>query len=637
MLSNGRAFPAFFILRIALILIVFSSVRALFFYFNSAVFSGFSGWQIAEAFLLGVRFDAWIVFVCLMPLFFLELSAFASRSELMRRVASVYSYFVLFLLSSMMFFELSDCEYYKFSGSRTTFAIFSVSTDALDQSFQLLRNFWHIPLLTLFYAFAFLGIWNITRMRGQSHAPHTSRTRVWLTTVAGVLVGTLAIRGGWQRKPLSPTHSVYLGDSNLSALALNTSFQMVHSVRMGSVKKFNFFPDDSVAGEKLKLPSDRHAPVNMSGSNLVILIVESLSSEYMGFQGISKNYAPFLSSLSEKSLYFENSFANGRQSIEAMPSILASLPSLIGEPFITSRYNNVPLPGLGNTLAAQGYSTAFFHGAKNGSMYIDAMAKKFGFEQFFGLSEYPDAGRDFDGSWGIFDEPFLKFTVQRISALEPPFAAGIFTLSSHNPYRIPNGIESRLPLGGTPFQRSLAYADYSVSQFFDAAQKQSWYNNTLFVLTGDHTAELNDEAFKAEQNIYRVPIIFFDPSGRLEVRKSNRLVQHADILPSVLDLLDIKPRQSSASFLPFGHSAFAPEAQARVANRSGGWFWYREGHSLVRLPYDEHLDAEIWEVDDTDIRRRKLKKASSAFDNQLIERAKAYLQHYNDGLIRGRF
>lgn len=638
MLTNRRAFPAFFLLRIILILAVFGSVRVLFYFFNKSTFNAFSSGQLADAFLLGFRFDVWIVFACMMPSFFLELFVYSSRWLWMQRVSNAYSYFVLLLFSVLMFFELSDCEYFKFSGKRTTLAIFSVTNDALDQSFQLLMNFWHIPILTLIYAGALFLIWRITRQQNRnSVAPVLGRLRTWIATLAGILVGVLAIRGGLQRKPLSPSHTAYLGDSNLSALALNTSVQMIHSARSRVIRSFEFYPDESRLVDLLRLQKSRTSAPNLSGSNVIVLIVEGLSSEYMGYQGITKIYTPFLSDLAQKSLYFENSFANGRQSIEAMPSILASFPSLIGEPFVTSIYGSVSLPALGSTLVAQGYSTAFFHGAKNGSMYIDAMAKKFGFQQFFGLSEYPDSERDFDGSWGIFDEPFLKFAVDKMSAFRRPFVSGIFTLSSHNPYRIPSGLESSLPADGTPFQRSLAYADYSIRRFFEAAQTQEWYNNTLFVITGDHTAELTDAVFKSEQNVYRIPILFFDPSGRIEARRLSRLTQHADIFPTVLDLLRIDLSSSGMSALPFGQSVFLSEEQARVANRSGEWFWYYEGSTLVRIHGETGSEIELWRINGMDLRERAEFASQTTIDRQRIERAKAYLQYYNQGLIRGRF
>ena len=637
-LTKRRAFPLFFMLRIIFVLAVLSSVRVLFYFFNKSTFNAVSFDQLAEAFLLGFRFDAWVVFVALMPSFLLELAAYSTRWRVVERITAAYSWLVLVLFSSLMFFELSDCEYYQFSGKRTTLAIFSVTGDALEQSVQLLTNFWHIPFLTFIYAGVFYWIWRFTgQLPCESATPQPQRHRVWTTAIVGIVIGLLAIRGGLQRKPLSPSHTAYLGDSNLSALALNTTVQMVHSARSRVVKKLDFFLDESELFQKLQLPVNSAAAPNLSGSNVVVLIVEGLSSEYMGYRGITKSYTPFLSELAQKSLYFENSFANGRQSIEAMPSILASFPSLIGEPFVTSIYGNVPIPALGSTLAKHGYTTAFFHGAKNGSMYIDAMAKKFGFNQFFGMSEYPEASRDFDGSWGVFDEPFLKFTVEKMSAFQKPFVSGIFTLSSHNPYRIPQGLESSLPADGTPFQRSLSYSDYSIRRFFETAQTQDWYNNTLFVITGDHTAELADDVFKSEQNIYRVPIIFFDPSGRLGVHRSNRLSQHADIFPSVLDLLRIDLNAHGRSALPFGQSVFLPEQQARVVNRSGEWFWYQEGSSLVRIQTESESEIELWRVNGMGLREKAEFASQTSIDKQCIERAKAYLQYYNLGLIRGRY
>ena len=178
----------------------------------------------------------------------------------------------------------------------------------------------------------------------------------------------------------------------------------------------------------------------------MVIILESFGNEWLGLKSGTK-FSPFLDSLSTVSLYFSNGFANGKKSIEAIPAIFAGIPSLMDEPYITSSYGTNNIKGLPALLAEKGYSSAFFHGATNGSMKFDEFSKILGFQSYIGRSEYNNEDHS-DHKWGILDEYFLPWTAQKMtSVLKEPFVAGLFTLSSHHPYYIPDKYQKVLPNG----------------------------------------------------------------------------------------------------------------------------------------------------------------------------------------------
>lgn len=649
-MTARRVFPLGFLLRVATLLALYTLTRTIFFISNRSAFESFSTWDLVGAFALGFRFDAWVVAAGMLPLFFLEVWSWKSRSPFAIRMTSLFSAFILSLHAVFLFCEFSDSQYFKFTGRRTTLAILKLSTDTFEQSFQLLRHFWIVPVLSVTSILLLAAIWRWTRTLGTAEDAQVPRKQLIWSVIAGIVIGVFGLRGGLQTKPIATAHAMLLGDSQLAALALSTSFQMTHSAENREVKVVNFFSDEKKTREILEVPRTPHAPVILKNYNVVVLVVESLSSEYFGYRGINATYAPFLKKLSEKSLFFDNAYANGRTSMEAFPSILASVPSMLGDPFITSQYSSVNTLSLGHELAKRGYDNQFFHGCNNGSMYIDSMAKLFGFPKFFGRSEYPRDKNDFDGSWGIYDEPFLQFAVDNINKINSPFAVGIFTLSSHNPYKIPTHLKDKLPNGKQPFHKSLAYADYAVQKFFESAEKQPWYKNTLFVITGDHTSDLESKQFLTEQGHYRVPLMFFDPSGQLKPALSHRIVQHTDVFPTVLDLLGIDASQFEKPMLPFGQSVFIPERFARAANRSGGWFWYQEGSTVVRILVDQPessqpiadntahaaLDAHLNLLDlQQDTLTPGPTRVPTADESEgLVKRAKAYLQFFNNRMSR---
>jgi phosphoglycerol transferase MdoB-like AlkP superfamily enzyme len=139
------------------------------------------------------------------------------------------------------------------------------------------------------------------------------------------------------------------------------------------------------------------------------------------------------------------------------------------DPFISSAYSGNEIHGLAEELRSQGYAAHFFHGAKDVSLFIDSRARIVGFDHYHGMAQYPDNARDYDGDWGIADEPVLQYMASRLSAIPQPFVAGIFTLSAHNPFTIPKQYRGHFSTGTNPIDESLGYSDYALQRFFQTA------------------------------------------------------------------------------------------------------------------------------------------------------------------------
>lgn len=275
-----------------------------------------------------------------------------------------------------------------------------------------------------------------------------------------------------------------------------------------------------------------------SKRNIVILIVESFAAENMSFLNpdLPESLTPFLDSLSREGLLCTNAFANGRKSIDAVPSILASMPSLITS-FAVTPYATNDLNGLPDILKEMGYYCAFLHGAPNNSMGIRAVSHLCGVDNYYGKTEFGDDSK-FDGAWGIWDEYFLPFAANTIGTFKEPFCASIFTLSSHHPFKLPKEYEGVFPQGATDLQRVTPYTDMSLRKFFEQARKSDWYKNTIFVITPDHST-LTGHAPKYKTPIWStsIPIIFYAP-GFIKPGRYDAPVQQLDIMPTLLGLLN---------------------------------------------------------------------------------------------------
>ena len=173
-----------------------------------------------------------------------------------------------------------------------------------------------------------------------------------------------------------------------------------------------------------------------------------------------------------------------------------------------------------------------------------------GIDNYFGLNEYPTKEKDYDGLWGIFDEPYFQYFAAELNAKKEPFLSAIFSVSSHHPYTIPKAHTGKFPKGDLPLHETVGYTDYSLERFFETAKTMDWFTNTLFVFTADHSAQSNKAKYKTRIGRYAVPLFIFDPTGELKGENTN-VFQHIDISPTVLDLVS-----KDNKMISFGNNAF---------------------------------------------------------------------------------
>jgi len=389
----------------------------------------------------------------------------------------------------------------------------------------------------------------------------------------------VAIRGGFQLKPLRQANAFTSDSQALGYLTLNTTYNVVRSFFQPLLPNISLVPKPEADKYVLEMIKDDNETVldtqyvfmrrkNFSSEprklNVVMFIMESWSAKYSGAITGGKSLMPFFDSLASQGLLFTNFFANGQRSIEAIPSILTSVPSIYNASIIGSIAEMNRFRGLGSILKEYGYITSFHHGASTGSMGFDGFSKIAGFTNYYGKEDFlhlPSSA--FDGTWGIFDEPFFLETEKIISSYKEPFCSVIFSLSSHDPYVIP---EDRLMLfeqyiNESEYERSIRYSDYCLIKFFEKSSSEPWFNNTVFIITADHTLYNSRDNF---YSCFHSPLLIYTPSGIINRGKVSTIASHADILPTILDILRIPAVHSS-----MGISVFSPKPERYCFEKYG--------------------------------------------------------------------
>lgn len=606
--------------RLGLLISLYTLCRILFLLFNLKQFEEATVGELALSFLLGLKFDAAIV--CLVNILFIPLSllpfSFVPKKG--------YQQFLegLFLLTNvpLLFLNLIDAEYYKFIGRRTTVSLLGISNDVSEQLGQLFSNYWHIGalgiLITLLLIWFYPSRYTLTTERTVRPLPGIA------LTLLSIGLCILVFRGGLQEKPLRVNNAFVLHSNSLGNLSLNTAFTFLTSMDMKGTQKVDYFPQPDQVQKLISRDTQGRQFRHEQPQNVVIIILESFASEYLGYGNPYQGYTPFLDSLASKSLFFTNNFANGRESIDAVPAITASIPHLMDEPFITSLYQSNEVYGLAAAVKKAGYATSFFHGGRNGTMGFEAFAQIAGFDKYYGFDEYPTKDQDFDGNWGIFDEPFLQFFASELGKQKQPFLSTVFTLSSHQPYTIPAQHQGKFPKGTQEIHESIGYADYALRKFFATASKQEWFKNTLFVFTGDHTQASREAKYANPLGSYRVPLILYHPAGNVAQVDTSKVTQHVDIMPTVLDYLHQPLNQT----LPFGQSVFSPR-RGMALHYSLGTYHLVQNDFFMEM--NENNGLRLFDFKKDQAQTTPLR--NGLVENWFSQRLKAYIQFYNNGLI----
>lgn len=518
----------------------------------------------------------------------------------------------------MLAMNLMDSAYFPFSNQRTTTSIFAQfsNEDNLVGIFavEALRS-WYLVV-----AFALMAavVWKCYRTPvadTRNKAAYYPLSLLLMVIFAGA--GVCGMRGGLGKaiRPITLSNANHFTKRPSEAsVVLNTPFSMIRTIGNEPFKVIRYFDDRSQMEElysPVHIPDEKN---DFKPMNVVQIILESNSLEYYG-----RGFTPFLDSLMNESLTYTDAFANGRISIDAMASVLSSIPRM-GESFILTPAALNPLSSAAGELGRhKGYHTAFFHGAQENSMGFKAYSNSVGYQEYYGRESYGNDA-DFDGHWSIWDEEFLQFYAQKLNTFPEPFAAAVFTATSHHPYIVPEKYDGKLKEGPLPMHKCISYTDMAVRRFFETASSMPWYDNTLFVLCADHTNAIELPEYGTEAGRYRIPIMFYMPDGSLKGRHDGT-VQQADIMPTILGLLNY-----DRPYIAFGNDLTeVPSESTFAVNSSNGVYQLFQNGYL--LQFDGEKPVALYDVrGDVMLQKNLLDQVGCQDDMVLL--LKSFIQQY---------
>jgi phosphoglycerol transferase MdoB-like AlkP superfamily enzyme len=623
-------------------MILYSICRIIFFIFNTSFFPDMTLSRWATIMRGGLRFDLAAVLYSNSLLLLLMILPFKIRFKGWYKTTIKWLFIII--NSIALATNIADSVYYQFTLRRTTVSVFSQfqnEQNGFALFFRFLLDYWYalltwIVLVTGLYFGQKKIRWEGPQVEG--NVTFYSIALAMMPCVIFLFIG--GVRGGFAHstRPITLSNAAeYAKVPKDINLVLNTPFALMRTARANVIQRSDYFKDEAsleavfnpVIQPDKASPDTVHAP-----GNVVVIILESFSKEFIGaynkdlaiagYQG----YTPFLDSLVGVGSSFQYSLANGRKSIDAMPSVICSIPS-IEVPYVLSHFSGNKVNSLPSLLKEKGYQTGFFHGAPNGSMGFQAFANLCGFDRYYGKDEYesePEGGStdDYDGIWGIWDRPFFQYFGRKLTTFKEPFYATIFSVSSHHPYNLPEAEKAKFKGGDRDIYKTIQYTDDALKQFFTYASKQPWFKNTLFVITADHaSAEIKYPEYNTTWGYFSIPVFFYHPQW--QPLRSQEIIQQVDIMPTILSSLHY-----NKSYVSFGRNVFG-DRQPFAFNYIDNLYQLFRGNYVLR--FDGKRSVELYDFRNDIYLSKNLVDQLPDTVQSMETVLKAYIQQYNNRMV----
>jgi len=623
------AYVLYFVARIAYLVVNYS-------YFEQ----GLTTARLLEILRGGLVFDTSAILVTHVPYIVLMLLPWHGKENPVYQTVCRGLFILINGLALLV--NLCDAVYFRYTMRRTTTTVFSEFSHESNLGTVFLTEAARHFYLILLFVLLLWAAWRcyvLTGLQKKELKAWRYDVAVLLSLVAFAPLVVAGIRGGFTTavRPITISNANQYVDRPVeAALVLNTPFSLYRTVGKAVFVVPDYFDDEqqmAAVYQPVHIPADT---VPMTKKNVVVLIVESFGREYIGAlnQGLEngryRGYTPHVDSLIARSITFTRSFCNGRKSIDGMPSILSGIPMFV-EPFFLTPASMNHVGGIASLLAEEGYQTAFFHGAQRESMGFMAFARTTGFQQYYGREDYIDDRRfggdaDFDGTWAIWDEPFLQYYATKMSDMKEPFMTAVFTASSHHPFAIPQQYGEQYPEEGLVIHKCIRYTDMALGRFFQTASRQPWFRNTIFVLTSDHTNLSDHDYYQTDLGGFCSPIVIYEPGRQPEVQ--DKIAQQIDILPTVMGMLHYpKP------YFSFGIDLLntPPEDTWAVNYLNGIYQYVKHGHVLQ---FDGQQTKAVYALSDS-LMRHNL-KGRLPQQTQMERELKAIIQQYMERMTQDR-
>ncbi|MCL2328014.1 MAG: sulfatase-like hydrolase/transferase [Bacteroidetes bacterium] len=631
-------------MRLSILYVLISITQVIFYFYNHALLGEISLAELPNLVRGALVFDT--ISIVYINCLFIVLSLLPLRVRAHKNYQKVL--FWIFIVSNslaIIVLNVSDIVYYSFTQKRFTFEEFHFLRENTNNAGILwqavLENWWLAAVCAVLIG---AMVWSYKKipnynMSIKKHLPYYALNTVILCAVIYLCVG--AVRGGFGHgvRPYTLSNAVnYTQTPQKANLILSNPFCVLRTMRHKGIDVPQYFSEEELAQIFSPFHSPQRNSKNIGKKNVVLFILESFSKEHSKFYSpeVYQNHSgftPFLDSLMQHGYVFTNAFSNGLKSIEALPSILASIPSFETS-FVLLPQSLSTINGLPRMLAQKGYTTSFFCGADKNSMGFEAIASQVGISQFFTREDYeksnPVNKNTVEPLWGVFDMPFFQFMADELATMPEPFFATVFNLTSHHPFVIPPDYQNKLPKGFTKVQQPVAYTDRALQKLFARIKNEPWYKNTIFVFIADHpSSERYSDYAKTPKGSTAILYFIYTPSHELQGTHT-QVTQQLDVMPTLLGLLG-----NTNPYFAFGRDVFNDTTKTPIAVNYINQL-YQSITDEATYYFDKNSLLMAYSAGDT-LQKQNIVNKNTERQQQAETYTRALLQSYYSQLARKNF
>ena len=451
-----------------------------------------------------------------------------------------FALFIVVYVGAIIFNGISEYFFWSEFGVRYNF----IAVDYLVYTNEVVGNIMEsypiVPLATLIVALTVAVTWWL--FRRDIRAAEAFKTGGWklvaspiYLAMAGVALWMLPFNTRFQT-----SDNVYYNE--LQANGLYKFYEAFLKNELDYMQFYRTLPEDRAAAlvhDEYRSEGQNHryitSPNEERHPNIVLVTLESMSASFMARYGSSDGLTPRLDSLCGKALVFDRLFATGNRTVRGLEAVTLSLPPCPGQSII-KRPRNAGMHSTGAMLRDKGYDVLYFYG---GNSYFDNMETFFGGNgyEIVDQKQYAPDEITIQNIWGVSDEDSYAKAIRTLGQRARsgrPFFAHIMSVSNHRPYTYPAG---RIPIPNDAKSRAggVMYSDYALGGFLDAASREPWFDNTVFVITADHCAS---SAGKTEIPLekYHIPAMIYAPAF-VAPGSVGKTASQIDLMPTLFSLL----------------------------------------------------------------------------------------------------
>jgi len=493
------------------------------------------------------------------------------------KFVKIISYYTIIVLVISNFIFISDLGLFGAWGIKLNHKAFSYMVYP-KQAFAAIKS---APLLLLFLIFIVKTtseLFLFKKINLEQKPTHIKWYKKMVFVVSFFLLVFVGLRGGAQTFPINRSWSYFSEKTLLNQAAVNSSWNALAALTESNeieANPYNFFNAEKENRIFKSLTSrgksnDGAKLFNTVKPNIIIVLLESWGAETVGALNKEIDATPHYSTLAKEGLLFTNFYATGFRTEQPLAAMVAGFPAQPKTTIIRKFGKFDRLPSLAKDLSSIGYHTSFYHGGDIEFANMEAYLYSAGFNKIIGQNDFI---YKLYNEWGAFDEELFNFFLKDMSGAKQPFFSILLTSTSHEPFD--HRVEEHFKGDGlvSEYLNVLYYSDKALYDFLEASKTEPWYQNTIFIMLGDHTNRMPKFRQNYEIERHWIPCMIYGPA--LNEKYAGKRIE------KVCSQIDVPAILLSQLNVDYSHFIWSKEI---INSYSNHWAFYTfdEGFGFIK-------------------------------------------------------